>query len=182
MDAAIGEPKVTSSGMAAAEEKVVVETGSAVGTVSVADHPGVGIDGKHIVTYYEAILSETLPEKVVIVGAGPIGIEFAYVWKNYGVDVTVVEMLPHLLPNEDPEVSQVLEKAYKKLGITFYTGTLVEKVEANDQGVRVQLNNGEVLEADQVMIAIGFQPNIENIGLENPCLVLALRGITIICS
>jgi dihydrolipoamide dehydrogenase len=128
--------------------------------------PGVEIDGKRIVTYHEAILSETLPEKAVIVGAGPIGIEFAYVWQNYGVDVTVVEMLPHLLPNEDPEVSQVLEKAYKKLGVDFYTNSLVEKVESNDQNVRIQLSNGEVIEADQVMIAIGFQPNVENIGLD----------------
>ena len=129
--------------------------------------PGVEIDGERIVTYYEAILSETLPEKAVIVGAGPIGIEFAYVWKNYGVDVTVVEMLPHLLPNEDPEVSQVLEKAYKKLGVGFYTDTMVDKVESDDKGVRVQLNNGELLEADQVMVAIGFQPNVEDIGVDS---------------
>ncbi len=128
--------------------------------------PGVKIDGERIVTYYEAILSESLPEKAVIVGAGPIGIEFAYIWKNYGVNVTVVEMLPHLLPNEDPEVSQVLEKAYKKLGVGFYTDTMVEKVESDDKSVRVHLNNGEVLEVDQVMVAIGFQPNVEDIGLD----------------
>jgi dihydrolipoamide dehydrogenase len=138
--------------------------------------PGVEIDGERIITYYEAILSETLPDKAVIVGAGPIGIEFAYVWRNYGVDVTVVEMLPHLLPNEDPEVSQVLEKAYKKLGIGFYTDTMVEKVESGKQGVRIQLNDGEVLEADQVMISIGFQPNVEDIGLDKAGVKLSEFG------
>lgn len=144
-----------------AAKNIIVATGARPRSV-----PSVEIDGERIITYYEAILAESVPEKAVIVGAGPIGIEFAYVWKNYGVDVTVVEMLPHLLPNEDPEVSQVLEKAYKKLGIGFHTGTMVKKVEVDGQGVKVQLSEGEILEADQVMIAVGFQPNVENIGLE----------------
>lgn len=144
-----------------AAKNIIVATGARPRSV-----PSVEIDGERIITYYEAILAESVPEKAVIVGAGPIGIEFAYVWKNYGVDVTVVEMLPHLLPNEDPEVSQVLEKAYKKLGIGFHTGTMVKKVEVDGQGVKIQLSEGEILEADQVMIAVGFQPNVENIGLE----------------
>jgi dihydrolipoamide dehydrogenase len=138
--------------------------------------PGVQIDGEVIVTYYEAILADNLPGRVVIVGAGPIGMEFAYVWANYGVDVTIVEMLPHLLPNEDPEVSEVVEKAYKKLGIRFYTGARVEKIEVADQQAKVALAGGESLEADQVMIAIGFRSNVEGIGLENAGVELTGHG------
>jgi len=128
--------------------------------------PGVDIDGEKIITYKEAILSDNPPEKVVIIGGGPIGVEFAYIWNNYGVEVTVVEMLPRLMPNEDPEISEVLEKAYKRQGIKFVTGVKVEALESNDAGVRVALEGGEALEVDQVLIAIGFKPNVENIGLE----------------
>jgi len=106
----------------------------------------------------------------VIIGAGPIGIEFAYVWANYGVEVTIVEMLPRLLPNEDPEVSAVIEKAYRKLGIKFHTNMTVEKVNAGDGAagddtVKVTLKNGDSLEVDQVLVAVGFRPNVDNIGL-----------------
>lgn len=142
--------------------------------------PGVEIDGEVIVTYHEAILSKGLPERVVIVGAGPIGMEFAYVWTNYGVDVTIVEMLPHLLPNEDSEVSEVLEKAYKKLGIKFHTGAKVEQIEVVDKTAKVSLGGGETLEADQVMIAIGFKPNVEGIGLENVGVELSRHGSIVV--
>jgi dihydrolipoamide dehydrogenase len=128
--------------------------------------PGVEIDGKTIITYFEAIMADSLPERAVIVGGGPIGMEFAYVWANYGVEVTIVEMLSHLLPNEDPEVSEVLEKAYKKLGVNCHTGVTVEQIELVDEGARVSLAGGETLEADQVMMAIGFRSNVEGIGLE----------------
>ncbi|MGD8584065.1 MAG: dihydrolipoyl dehydrogenase [Chloroflexota bacterium] len=138
--------------------------------------PGVQIDGEVVVTYYEAILSDDLPERVVIVGAGPIGMEFAYVWANYGVEVTVVEMLPHLLPNEDPEVSEVVEKAYKKLGIKFHTGAKVDQIEVVEKQAKVSLGSGETLEADQVMIAIGFRSNVEGIGLEDAGVQLTDHG------
>ncbi len=138
--------------------------------------PGVEIDGDVVTTYHEAILSDDVPERVVIVGAGPIGMEFAYVWTNYGVDVTIVEMLPHLLPNEDPEVSEVLEKAYKRLGINFYTGAKVEQIAVADNQAKVSLGDGEILAADQVMIAIGFKSNVEGIGLENAGVELTEHG------
>ncbi|HSM57617.1 MAG TPA: dihydrolipoyl dehydrogenase [Candidatus Sulfomarinibacteraceae bacterium] len=127
--------------------------------------PGVEVDGEKIVTYLEAIMSDDVPEKAVIIGAGPIGMEFAYVWANYGTDVTIVEMMSHLLPNEDPEVSQVVEKAYRKLGITYHTDSMVESVETTDDGVKVSIKDGEDLEVDQVLVAIGFQPNVDSIGL-----------------
>lgn len=133
-------------------------------------------DGERIISYVEAILSEDLPEKLVIIGGGVIGVEFAYMWANYGVDVTIVEMLPHLLPNEEPEVSKVLEKAYKSLGIKVHLETAVQKVETTDNGVKVHLPDGSVLEADKVMLAINFQPNTENIGLDAAGVKLTERG------
>jgi len=138
--------------------------------------PGVDFDGERIISYVEAILSEEVPQSLIIIGGGVIGVEFAYMWVNYGVDVTIVEMLPHLLPNEEPEVSDVLEKAYKKLGVKFYTNTRVEKVEKTDNGVRVDIGEGQVLEAEKVMLAINFLPNTENIGLEAAGVKLTERG------
>ena len=138
--------------------------------------PGVPFDGERIISYIEAILSEEVPQSLIIIGGGVIGVEFAYMWANYGVDVTIVEMLPHLLPNEEPEVSDVLEKAYKKMGVKFHTNTRVEKVEKTDSGVSVAIGGGQVLQAEKVMLAINFQPNTENIGLEAAGVQLTERG------
>ncbi|MFQ5400844.1 MAG: dihydrolipoyl dehydrogenase [Anaerolineae bacterium] len=138
--------------------------------------PGVEADGEKIITYKEAILADSLPEKAVIIGGGPIGIEFAYVWANYGVDVTIVEMLPRLLPNEEPEVSEVLEKAYKKLGVNSHTGVAVSTVEATADGANVKLQDGVELQADKVLVAISFAPNVEHIGLEAAGVRVSERG------
>jgi dihydrolipoamide dehydrogenase len=150
---------------------IIVATGARPGSI-----PGVEIDGKRMVTYFEAITSDTLPERAIIVGGGPIGVEFAYIWANYGVEVTIVEMLPHLLPNEDPEISKILEKAYKKLKIQFHVDTRVESVSHDEEKAVVKLESGEVLEAEQVMIAVGFKPNVENIGLEDAGVKLSEQG------
>jgi dihydrolipoamide dehydrogenase len=91
-------------------------------------------------------LSESLPEKLIIVGGGVIGVEFAYMWANYGVEVTIVEMMPHLLPNEEPEVSDILEKAYKKMGVKLYLNARVEKIEKGDGRVTVSLADGTHLQ------------------------------------
>src|SRR5512139_1588061 len=101
-------------------KNIVVATGA-----SVAVPPGWNIDGEKIVTYLEAILQEKLPKSVVIIGAGAIGVEFATVWNSYGVEVTIVEMLPHLVPLEDEEVSVELEKAFRRRKINFMIGTKV---------------------------------------------------------
>jgi dihydrolipoamide dehydrogenase len=126
----------------------------------------VEVDGERIISYKEAIMAKSLPKQVVIVGGGPIGIEFAYIWANYGVDVTIVEMLPHLLPNEDPEISQLLEKSYKKLGVNFRTSVKVESITHAGDGVEVRLGGGETIAADQTLIAVGFKPIVGEIGLE----------------
>ncbi len=152
-------------------ENTIIATGARPRSI-----PGVEIDGERVITYIEAIMAEKLPEKAVIVGAGPIGVEFAYVWANYGVEVSLVEMLPHLLPNEDPEVSEVVEKAYKKLGIKYFIDAKVEKVEKGDRSVKVTLSTGDEIEGDQVLIAIGFRPNVEDIGLEEAGVDLAENG------
>lgn len=140
------------------------------------DLPTIQFDGERIISYKDAILSDKLPEKVVIIGGGVIGVEFTYIWANYGVDVTIVEMMDHLLPNEEPEVSTVLEKAYKKLGVKTLLGTAVDTVTKTDSGVTVTTKDGQSLEADQVMLAINFIPNTENIGLENTGVALTQRG------
>jgi dihydrolipoamide dehydrogenase len=128
--------------------------------------PGVDFDGERIISYIPAILADSLPKSVIIIGGGAIGMEFAYTWINYGVDVTILEMMPHLLPNEEPEVSEVVEKAYKKLGVKFHTNAKVTGIDKNKGGVKVSLEDGQTFEADKVMVAINFIPNTEDIGLE----------------
>jgi dihydrolipoamide dehydrogenase len=137
------------------------------------------IDGEKVVTYLEAIQQEKLPGSVVIIGAGAIGVEFATVWNSYGADVTMVEMLPHLVPLEDEEVSVELEKAFKKNGINFLVGHKVEAVEATQGGVRVVVSaSGETktLEAEQALVAIGFRPNSKGLGLEELGVKISERG------
>ena len=128
--------------------------------------PGVDFDDEKVISYIPAILAENPPQSVVIIGGGAIGVEFAYMWVNYGVDVTILEMMPHLLPNEEPEVSDVLEKAYKKLGVKFQTNAKVTGIEKTDKGVRVSVEGGDALEAEVCLVAINFAPNTEGIGLE----------------
>ena len=128
--------------------------------------PGVEFDDDKIISYIPAILTENTPKSVVIIGGGAIGVEFAYAWVNYGVDVTILEMMPHLLPNEEPEVSETLEKAYKKLGVKFQTNAKVTGIEKTATGVRVNVEGGEPLEAEKCLVAINFMPNTEGIGLE----------------
>jgi dihydrolipoamide dehydrogenase len=141
--------------------------------------PGVEIDGEHVVTYLEAILQEKLPKSVVIIGAGAIGVEFATIWSSYGADVTVVEMLPSLVPMEDAELGAELAKAFTKEGIKVMTGTRVEGIEAAGDGVKVTVSGeaGEqTLEAEQAMVAIGFRPNSANLGLEAVGVAVSERG------
>lgn len=124
---------------------------------------------ENVVTYEEQIMERELPGSIIIAGAGAIGMEFAYVMKNYGVDVTIVEFLPRALPNEDAEVSKEIEKQYKKLGVKILTGTKVEKIEDDGSTVTVTVSKKdktEELKADKVMQAIGFAPNVEGFGLD----------------
>jgi dihydrolipoamide dehydrogenase len=137
------------------------------------------VDGQKVVTYQEAILQTTLPKSVVIIGSGAIGVEFATVWNSYGVDVTIVEMLPRIVPLEDEEISKELEKEFKKRGIKTLAGHKVESFEAADAGVKVKVSaDGKetTLEADQALVAIGFRPNSKGLGLEEVGVQISERG------
>ncbi|MCD6576405.1 MAG: dihydrolipoyl dehydrogenase [Anaerolineaceae bacterium] len=136
-------------------------------------------DGKHVLSYQDAILQEHLPESVVIVGAGAIGAEFSTIWNSYGTKVSLVEMLPNVLPLEDEEISRELAKAFKKKGIEIFTSHKVEAIKTNENSVSVTISsNGEekTIEAEQVLVAIGFRPNSSSIGLEDVGVTLNKRG------
>jgi dihydrolipoamide dehydrogenase len=140
--------------------------------------PGVKPDGKQVLTYWEAILQPNLPESVVIIGAGAIGVEFATIWSSYGAKVTLVEMLPRVLPLEDEEISTELGKALKKRGIQILTSTKVQSVKTSAKGVKVVVKTGEeesTLEAEQALMAIGFKPKTEGLGLDEAGVELTER-------
>jgi dihydrolipoamide dehydrogenase len=153
---------------------IIVATGGRARTI-----PGIEVDGERVLTYREAIVLRELPASAVIVGAGPIGMEFAHIWSTYGAEVTVVEMLPRALPLEDDEVSKEVERAFKRRKVRLLTSTRVQGMEATAGGVRVSVaglqKGGEqacperserVLEAERALIAIGVRPNSGNLGLE----------------
>mgnify|MGYP001765756253 CR=1 FL=1 len=155
-------------------KNVVVATGA-----STMVPPAWKVDGEKVVTYLEAILQEKLPKSAVIIGAGAIGMEFATVWNAYGVEVTVVEMLPHVLPLEDSEAAAEVAKAYTKRGVKILAGHKVEAVAASKAGVQVTVSaagENKVLEAEQALVAIGFKPNTKDLGLEQVGVKLTERG------
>lgn len=141
--------------------------------------PGTALS-ERVVTYEEQIMEDNLPASVIITGAGAVGVEFAYIMRNYGVDVTMVEFLDRILPLEDPEVSAELANAFKELGIKMMTGARVDSIEESGDGVSVVVTpaNGapETLRAERVLQAIGFRPRVEGYGLENLGLALNEAG------
>ena len=142
--------------------------------------PGVEVS-KNVVTYEEQILTDELPGSIIIAGSGAIGVEFAYVMKNFGVDVTIVEFLDRMVPTEDADVSKELLKHYKKLGVKVMLGTKVESVEDTGSGVKVTVSpakggDQQVLEADKLLSAIGFAPRTEGYGLDAVGVKLTERG------
>ncbi|SDC26410.1 dihydrolipoyl dehydrogenase [Actinokineospora iranica] len=140
--------------------------------------PGTALSDR-VVTYEEQILTDQLPESIVIAGAGAIGVEFAYVLHNYGVKVTIVEFLDRVVPLEDEEVSKELARRYKRLGIDILTGTRVESIDDNGAKVKVTVSKAgqqQVIETDKVLQAIGFQPRVEGYGLDKTGVKLTERG------
>ena len=126
---------------------------------------GLPIEGR-VLTSTEALEMDYLPKSAIVLGGGVIGCEFASMWKAMGVDVTIIEGLPNLVPNEDPAIIKVLERAFKKRGIKFNTGTFFEKVERDANGAKVTLADGKVFEAEIVLVAVGRGPNTANMGYE----------------
>jgi len=131
--------------------------------------PGIKFDEKKILSSTGAMLAQGVPAKMTIVGSGAIGMEFAYFYNAFGTDVTVIEMLPQILPVEDKEISEVVAREFKKNGIKIYTDTKTESVEVKGDKVFTKLSgkSNETIESDVVLLAIGIQGNIENLGLEN---------------
>jgi len=155
-------------------KNIIIATGAHTFTI-----PGIDLDGEKIIDYETAILRKELPESVVIMGGGAIGVEFATIWNAYGVDVTIVEMLDNLLPLEDPKVGQELEKAYQKRGIKVMTKTKVQSVMTTKKGTKVivETEDGEEnLESELTLVAIGFRPNSKGLGLEDVGVNLSDKG------
>ncbi|PVE91617.1 MULTISPECIES: dihydrolipoyl dehydrogenase [unclassified Microbacterium] len=155
-------------------DNAIIATGSKVRLL-----PGVQLSD-NVVTYEEQILSRELPKSIVIVGAGAIGMEFAYVMTNYGVKVTIIEFLDRALPNEDADVSKEITKQYKNYGVDILTSTKVETVVDNGSSVTVTYTakDGQQssIEADKVLMSVGFAPNTEGFGLEATGVKLTERG------
>ena len=148
---------------------VIIATGARARAI-----PGVVVDGERIITARRALERRQRPAAAIIVGAGPIGMEFAHLWRTYGAQVTVVEMLPRLLPLEDEEVSAEVERAFRRRKVRLFTATRVLGAEATADGVRVRVQkegaDEETLEGDVALLAIGVQPNSE--GLEEAGIAL----------
>ncbi|WP_405372635.1 MULTISPECIES: dihydrolipoyl dehydrogenase [unclassified Microbacterium] len=156
-------------------DNVIIATGSTVRLL-----PGVELSD-NVVTYEEHILTRELPDSLVIVGAGAIGMEFGFIMSNYGVKVTIIEFLDRALPNEDVEVSKEIQKQYKKYGIEILTSTKVEKIEDSGDKVTVTYSanaDGEkkTIETGKVLMSIGFAPRVDGFGLENTGVKLTERG------
>ena len=139
---------------------VVLATGSYARSL-----PGLDIGGR-VITSDQALELDFVPEKVVVLGGGVIGVEFASVWKSFGVDVTIIEALPRLVPGEDAAVSKAFERAFRKRKINFSTGVKFSGVEQTGDGVKVSLESGDTLDADLLLVAVGRGPTTSGLGFE----------------
>lgn len=156
--------KVDVEGVAYSADHIIIATGARS-----RELPSLPQDGQKVIGYRQAMTLEKQPKKLIIVGSGAIGVEFAYFYNAMGTEVTIVEYMPRITPVEDEEVSKQLERSFKKSGIKIMTATEVTGVDTSGEGVRatVKTKKGEdVIEADIVLSAVGIKTNIENIGLE----------------
>jgi dihydrolipoamide dehydrogenase len=128
--------------------------------------PGIEIDGTRVITSDHALALDRVPSSAIILGGGVIGCEFASAWKSFGVDVTIVEGLPHLVPLEDESSSKLLERAFRRRKIDFSLGSLVSSVQTTADGVKVSLQNGKEFEAELVLVAVGRGPVSQGLGYE----------------
>lgn len=128
--------------------------------------PGLEVDGERIITSDHALTMDRVPSSVIVLGGGVIGVEFASVWKSFGVDVTIVEALPRLVAAEDEESSKALERAFRKRKINFKVGKPFEKVEKTESGVKLTIQGGDTVEAELLLVAVGRGPNTANLGYE----------------
>lgn len=145
-------------------DKIIIATGGRP-----RPFPNVPFDGKKILSSKEAMVLKTVPKRMIIIGAGAIGVEFAYFFNTFGSEVHLIEMLPQILPIEDEEISKQLERSFKKQGIKIYTGARVEDLQKVKQGIKVSLSGdgkNQEITGDVALVAIGILGNVENLGLE----------------
>lgn len=154
-----GVDTVTAGDRVLKGKNIVLASGSVTKTL------GMNLGGR-IIGSEHALFLDHVPSSVVILGGGVIGVEFASVWKSFGADVTIVEALPHLVPNEDEDISKGLEKAFKARGIKFMTNTRFKNAIEDGYGVTVNTEDGQTLRADYLLVAIGRGPNTANMGYE----------------
>ncbi|MSQ22767.1 MAG: dihydrolipoyl dehydrogenase [Dehalococcoidia bacterium] len=156
--------EVSPSGRAITASNIIIATGTRPRSI-----PGLQVDGQRLITSREALELRQVPQRIAIIGGGATGAEFAYLYNAYGAEVTIVEMLPHLLPNEDEEISLLLERSFTRQGIKFLTGARVKAATKATDMVRLEVEQkGETtpLEAEQVLVAVGVQANSDGLGLE----------------
>jgi dihydrolipoamide dehydrogenase len=142
-------------------KSIVLATGSYSRTL-----PGLEIGGR-VITSEQALELDYIPKKVAILGGGVIGVEFASVWRSFGVEVQIIEALPHLVPNEEESISKQFERAFRKRGIAFSLGVRFKSVTQDDQGVQVSLEDGTTYDADLLLVAVGRGPATQGLGFED---------------
>jgi dihydrolipoamide dehydrogenase len=144
-----------------ASKAVVLATGSYSRSL-----PGLDIDGERVITSEHALRLDRVPQSVVVLGGGVIGVEFASVWRSFGAEVTIVEALPHLLPLEEESSSKLLERAFRRRGITFSLGKKFAEAKTTDSGVTVTLEDGTTYDAEMLLVAVGRGPVSEGLGYD----------------
>jgi len=155
-------------------EHVVLATGSEARSL-----PGLQVDGTRVITSDQALTLDRVPASVVILGGGVIGVEFASVWRSFGAEVTIVEMLPHLLPPEDESSSKLLERAFRRRGISYQLGVRFEGVKDTGNGVTVTLEGGKTLDAELMLVAVGRGPVSADLGYEQAGVAMERGFVTV---
>ena len=155
-------------------KNIVLATGSYARSL-----PGLNIDGNRVITSDHALTLDYVPAKVIVLGGGVIGCEFASVWKSFGAEVQIIEALPHLVALEDESSSKQLERAFRKRGITFELGVRFQSAAVTDQNVTVTLENGKEFVADLLLVAVGRGPVSANLGYEEQGIAMERGYITV---
>jgi dihydrolipoamide dehydrogenase len=168
----VGPDTIEVNGQRVTGKHVVLGTGSYARSL-----PGLDIGGR-VITSDQALQLDWVPKSAIILGGGVIGSEFASVWKSFGADVTIIEALPHLVPNEDEALSKAFERAFRKRGISFNLGVRFSGVTQTDEGVHVTLEDGKTFDADLLLVAVGRGPSTSGLGYEEQGLTLD-RGFVI---
>ncbi|MEV7972076.1 dihydrolipoyl dehydrogenase [Cellulomonas sp. NPDC089187] len=168
----VGPDTIEVNGERVTGKHIVLGTGSYARSL-----PGLEIGGR-VITSDQALKLDWVPKSAIILGGGVIGSEFASVWKSFGADVTIIEALPHLVPNEDEALSKAFERAFRKRGINFNLGVRFSGVTQDDNGVHVSLEDGKTFDADLLLVAVGRGPSTSGLGYEEQGLTLD-RGFVI---